>query len=111
MQRDTPPGERGRDGRMGAQVLHCSATFCRTSAATIAVSDRSSAVARTTLCAASALRSQDFTVGMLSSPCVTGSHNAFIAPQSECPQMMICGTRNALTANSTTAETPPSISP
>jgi hypothetical protein len=81
MQLDASPGARDRDGRMGPHVLRLQRLFCRTRAVTIAVSDKSSAVARTTLCAASALCSQDLTVGMLFSPCVTGSHGACIAPR------------------------------
>ena len=46
--------------------LDASTGACRTRVVTIAVSDKSSAVARTTLCATSALRSHDLSVGMLS---------------------------------------------
>ncbi|MCY1505804.1 hypothetical protein D9M68_400260 [compost metagenome] len=66
-------------------------------------------VCATTVRATSAWRSQAFTVGMLSRVC--GFSTAFIAPQSEWPQMMMCCTPSAITANSMAVETPPFICP
>ncbi|MDT4801972.1 hypothetical protein FQZ97_346870 [compost metagenome] len=63
----------------------------------------------TTTLATSAWRSQAFTVGMRSRVC--GSITAFIAPQSEWPQMMMWCTPRAITANSMAVDTPPFICP
>jgi len=62
-----------------------------------------------TLRAAAAFRSHDVTVGMCS--VAVGSSRPFIAPQSEWPHTTISVTPSATQAYSTTADTPPSISP
>jgi len=86
-------------------------TFCTTSAATRSGPSRCGIVASTTVRAASALRSHEATVGIFCSTGSFGLRSAFMAPQSEWPQTTTSVTSSAVQAYSTTADTPPIISP
>ena len=89
----------------------CKRIFCSTNACTFSAPARSGCVASTTLRAASALRSQEVTVGMRRSVGSSTASRPFMAPQSEWPQTTMWVTPRAMQAYSTMADTPPSISP
>ena len=85
-------------------------TFCSTSAWILSSPSSSGWSTSTTLRAAWALRSQERTVGILSRASSQRIRPA-MAPQLEWPQTTMSVTPSATTAYSTTADTPPIISP